>query len=110
MLEKLKTGFEIFQIIIREGLIGLWRYLQNKLENIIVSTKEQVFSYLKTEVLQAGFIFYYEVAHASGRFHKSLLYDLQDCEIHLGERQKDSGIYQWGAGLDDIESRESGCN
>ncbi len=71
MLEKLKTGFEIFQIIIREGLIGLWRYLQNKLENIIVSTKEQVFSYLENQVLQAGLDFIMKLLTPAGAFIKA---------------------------------------
>lgn len=54
VVKALETGFELFQILIKEGPAGLWEYAKEKFSDLKEMIIEQIKSMLITEVIKAG--------------------------------------------------------
>lgn len=67
----LEEVFEIFQIIRKEGLAGLWRYIKEKIGDLKAMVIDAIQDMLITEVVKAGITFVISLLNPVGAFIKA---------------------------------------
>jgi hypothetical protein len=74
----LETGFEIFQIIRKEGLGGLWNYIKEKIGDLKVMVVDAIQNMLIETVIKAGITWVISLFNPVGAFIKAckLIYDV----------------------------------
>ncbi len=74
----LEEVFDIFQIIIKEGLPGLWRYIKEKVGNLQVMVMDAIQDFLIEKIIKAGITWVIGLLNPAGAFIKAckLIYDI----------------------------------
>jgi Domain of unknown function (DUF4157) len=74
----LEEVFDIFQIIIKEGLPGLWRYIKEKVGNLQVMVMDAIQDFLVEKIVKAGIMWVIGLMNPAGAFIKAckLIYDI----------------------------------
>lgn len=77
-VKALETGFEIFQVLITEGPIGLWKYVKEMFSNLKELVIDAITSLIETEVVQAGIKWIMGLLTPAGAFIKAAMaiYDI----------------------------------
>ena len=78
VVKALETGFEIFQVLINEGPIGLWKYVKEMFGNIKEMVIDGIMDLIQTEVIQAGIKWILGLLTPAGAFIKAAMaiYDI----------------------------------
>lgn len=78
VVKALETTFEIFNIIIKEGLPGLWKFIMDKVGDLKVMVIEAIMSFLAESVIKAGVMWIIGLLNPAGAFIKAckLIYDI----------------------------------
>jgi hypothetical protein len=78
VVKALETGFEIFQVLITEGPIGLWKYVKEMFGNIKEMVIGAITDMLKNEVIEAGIKWIMGLLTPAGAFIKAAMaiYDI----------------------------------
>ncbi len=78
VVSALEEVFEIFQIIRKEGLAGLWKYIKDKIGDIKKMVIEAIMDMLIKEVVKAGIKFILSLLNPVGAFIKACMaiYDI----------------------------------
>ena len=78
VVKTLETGFEIFQVLINEGPIGLWKYVKDMFGNIKEMVIDAIMDMIQTEVIQAGIKWILGLLTPAGAFIKAAMaiYDI----------------------------------
>jgi len=96
MVKALETGFDIFVVIIRDGISGLWTYIMDKLGDLKSMVIDAIIGLLKTEVVEAGIKWLLGLLTPASAFLKacSLIIDIVKWFINNASRIADliSGI------------------
>ena len=84
----LETGFEIFQIIRKEGLGGLWKYIKEKIGDLKVMVVDAIQNMLIETVIKAGITWVISLFNPVGAFIKAckLIYDVVSWFINNARR------------------------
>jgi hypothetical protein len=84
----LETGFEIFQIIRKEGIGGLWNYIKEKIGNLQVMVVDAIQNMLIETVIKAGITWVISLFNPAGAFIKAckLIYDVISWFINNAKR------------------------
>lgn len=84
----LETGFEIFQIIRKEGLGGLWNYIKEKIGDLKVMVVDAIQNMLIETVIKAGITWVISLFNPVGAFIKAckLIYDVVSWFINNARR------------------------
>ena len=84
----LETGFEIFQIIRKDGLGGLWNYIKEKVGNLKVMVVDAIQTMLIDTVIKAGITWVISLFNPVGAFIKAckLIYDVISWFINNAKR------------------------
>ncbi|MBF4471650.1 hypothetical protein [Flavobacterium sp. HJJ] len=84
----LETGFEIFQIIRKEGLGGLWNYIKEKIGDLKVMVVDAIQNMLIETVIKAGITWVISLFNPVGAFIKAckLIYDVISWFINNARR------------------------
>jgi hypothetical protein len=84
----LETGFEIFQIIRKEGIGGLWNYIKEKIGDLKVMVVDAIQNMLIETVIKAGITWVISLFNPVGAFIKAckLIYDVVSWFINNARR------------------------
>lgn len=84
----LEELFEIFQIIRKEGLAGLWRYIKDKIGDIKKMVIDAIMDMLIKEVVKAGIKFVLSLLNPVGAFIKACIaiYDIVMFFVNNGKK------------------------
>jgi len=84
----LETGFEIFQIIRKEGIGGLWNYIKEKIGDLKVMVVDAIQNMLIETVIKAGITWVISLFNPVGAFIKAckLIYDVISWFINNAKR------------------------
>lgn len=84
----LETGFEIFQIIRKEGISGLWNYIKEKIGDLKVMVVDAIQTMLIETVIKAGITWVISLFNPVGAFIKAckLIYDVISWFINNARR------------------------
>jgi hypothetical protein len=84
----LETGFEIFQIIRKEGIGGLWNYIKEKIGDLKVMVVDAIQNMLIETVIKAGITWVISLFNPVGAFIKAckLIYDVISWFINNARR------------------------
>lgn len=88
VVQALETAFEIFQIIRKEGLAGLWKYIQDKIGDLKVMVLDAIMNFLVESVVKAGIMWIIGLLNPAGAFIKAckLIYDIIMFFVNNGRR------------------------
>jgi hypothetical protein len=83
--------FDIFQIIIKEGLPGLWRYIKEKVGNLQVMVMDAIQDFLIEKIVKAGIAWVIGLMNPAGAFIKAckLIYDIVMFFVERGKQIMD---------------------
>ncbi len=83
--------FDIFQIIIKEGLPGLWRYIKEKVGNLQVMVMDAIQDFLVEKIIKAGITWVIGLLNPAGAFIKAckLIYDIVMFFVERGKQIMD---------------------
>lgn len=73
VVSALETGFEIFQIIRKEGIAGLWKYLKEKFSDLKETVLGAIKEMIITKVIEAGIKWVLGLMSPAGAFVKAAL-------------------------------------
>jgi|GEM_PF-706933 len=78
VVKALETAFEIFQIIRKDGLAGLWNYIKEKIGDLKVAVWDAVQNFIVEKVITAGITWVLGLLNPAGAFIKAckLIYDI----------------------------------
>jgi hypothetical protein len=84
----LEEVFEIFQIVRKEGLPGLWRYIKEKIGDLKVMVIDAIQSFLIEKIVKAGIMWVIGLLNPAGAFIKAckLIYDIVMFFVENGKR------------------------
>ncbi len=84
----LETGFEIFMIVRKEGISGLWMYIQDKIGDLKSTVLDAIQNMLIEKVLKAGVTWVLSLFNPAGAFIKAckMIYDLVSWFINNAKR------------------------
>ncbi|NTS41813.1 DUF4157 domain-containing protein [Flavisolibacter sp. BT320] len=84
----LEEVFEIFQIIRKEGLAGLWQYIKDKIGDIKAMVIDAIQDMLITEVVKAGITFVVSLLNPVGAFIKAckVIYEIVMFFVNNGKK------------------------
>lgn len=87
----LEEVFEIFQIIIKEGLPGLWRYIKEKVGDLQVMVMDAIQNFLIEKIIKAGIMWVVGLLNPAGAFIKAckLIYDIVMFFVERGKQIMD---------------------
>ncbi|MEJ8840795.1 DUF4157 domain-containing protein [Lacibacter sp. H375] len=87
----LEEVFDIFQIIIKEGLPGLWRYIKEKVGNLQVMVMDAIQDFLVEKIIKAGITWVIGLMNPAGAFIKAckLIYDIVMFFVERGKQIMD---------------------
>jgi hypothetical protein len=87
----LEEVFEIFQIIIKEGLPGLWRYIKEKVGDLQVMVMDAIQNFLIEKIIKAGISWVIGLLNPAGAFIKAckLIYDIVMFFVERGKQIMD---------------------
>lgn len=71
ILEGLKQAQGVIKIVMEKGVIGLWEYLKDQVESILVGAKEAVFDFMQNKIIEAGVDFILKMLTPAGAFIKA---------------------------------------
>lgn len=88
VVKALETTFEIFQIIIKEGLAGLWKFIQDKIGDLKTLVIDAIMNFLIESVVKAGIMWVIGLLNPAGAFIKAckLIYDIIMFFVNNGRR------------------------
>ena len=88
LVAALETGFEIFQIIVNEGITGLWRFIVEKVGDLKTMVMDAIKNMLIEQVIKAGIKWLIGLLNPAGAFIKAcmLIYDIIMFFVNNGER------------------------
>ncbi len=69
--KQIENVFDIFLILKKDGLAGLWKYIRDKLESMAGAAYDAVLDFLKTKVMDAGINFVLGLLTPAGAFIKA---------------------------------------
>jgi hypothetical protein len=72
-VQAIETGFEIFQILQTDGLVGVWEYIQGQLANLQEMIIGGIQEFLITSVIQAGVEWILGLLTPAGAFIKAAM-------------------------------------
>jgi hypothetical protein len=73
VVKALETGFEIFQILMRDGPLGLWQFVKEQFSDLKKQVIEQIESMVITEVIKAGVKWILGLLNPVGAFVKAAM-------------------------------------
>ena len=73
VVKALETGFEVFQILIRDGVAGLWEFVQEQFTNLKEMVIDQIKDMVITEVITAGVKWILGLLNPVGAFIKAAM-------------------------------------
>ena len=78
VVKALETAFEIFQIIRKDGLAGLWNYIKEKIGDLKVAVWDAIQNFIVEKVITAGITWVLGLLNPAGAFIKAckLIYDI----------------------------------
>jgi hypothetical protein len=78
VVNALEKAFEIFQIIRKEGIKGLWNYIKEQIGNLKDRVIEQIKNMIITEVIKKGILFVLSLMNPASAFIKAckMIYDI----------------------------------
>ncbi len=78
VVKALETGFEMFQVLMTEGPLGLWKYVKEMFGNIKEMVIDTITDLIKTEVIEAGIKWIMGLLTPVGAFIKAAMaiYDI----------------------------------
>jgi hypothetical protein len=84
----LEEVFEIFQIVRKEGLPGLWRYIKEKIGDLKVMVIDAIQNFLIEKIVKAGIMWVIGLLNPAGAFIKAckLIYDIVMFFVENGKR------------------------
>jgi hypothetical protein len=84
----LEEAFEIFQIIRKEGLPGLWKYIMQKVGDLKVMVIDAIQNFLIEKIVKAGITWIIGLLNPAGAFIKAckLIYDVIMFFVNNGKR------------------------
>ncbi len=84
----LEEVFEIFQIVRKEGLPGLWRYIKEKIGDLKVMVIDAIQDFLIEKIVKAGIMWVIGLLNPAGAFIKAckLIYDIVMFFVENGKR------------------------
>jgi hypothetical protein len=87
----LEEVFEIFQIIVKEGLPGLWRYIKEKVGDLQVMVMDAIQNFLIEKIIKAGIMWVVGLLNPAGAFIKAckLIYDIVMFFVERGKQIMD---------------------
>ncbi|QRR00603.1 polymorphic toxin type 15 domain-containing protein [Dyadobacter sandarakinus] len=88
MVRAMETTFDIFMVIIKEGLGGLWRLIKEKFNNLKAMVIDAVLDFLKERVIMAGVAWIIGLMNPAGAFIKACkaIYDIIKFFIERGKQ------------------------
>lgn len=91
VVSALEEVFEIFQIIRKEGLPGLWHYIKEKIGDLKVMVIDAIQSFLIEKIVKAGIMWVIGLLNPAGAFIKAckLIYDVVMFFVNNGKRIMD---------------------
>ncbi len=84
----LETVFEIFQIIMKEGITGLWKYIMDQVGNLQVLIMDAIKNFLIEKIIMAGIEWIIGLLNPAAAFIKAckLIYNLVMFFVENGKR------------------------
>ena len=84
----LEKTAEVFLIIIREGVSGLWRFIQEQLANLKSMVLDAIFDYIKEKVIIAGITWIIGLLNPASAFFKACkaIYDIVMFFVNRGRQ------------------------
>jgi hypothetical protein len=73
VVKALETGFEVFQILIRDGVAGLWEFVKEEFTNLKEMVIDQIKEMVITEVIKAGVKWILGLLNPVGAFIKAAM-------------------------------------
>lgn len=73
VVKALETGFEVFQILIRDGVAGLWEFVKEQFTNLKEMVIDQIKEMVITEVIKAGVKWILGLLNPAGAFIKAAM-------------------------------------
>jgi hypothetical protein len=70
VVKALETTFDIFQIILKEGIVGLWNYVKQKIGDLKTMIIDAIMDMIKTKVIEAGIQWIIGLLNPAGAFVK----------------------------------------
>jgi len=84
----LEKTAEVFQIILKEGISGLWRFIQEQLANLKSMVLDAIFDYIKEKVIIAGITWIIGLLNPASAFFKACkaIYDIVMFFVNRGRQ------------------------
>jgi len=84
----LEKTAEVFQIILKEGISGLWRFIQEQLTNLKSMVLDAIFDYIKEKVIIAGITWIIGLLNPASAFFKACkaIYDIVMFFVNRGRQ------------------------
>ena len=84
----LEEAAEVFKIVMTEGVPGLWRFIQEKLEDLKSMVMDAIFDFIKERVLMAGVTWIIGLLNPASAFFKACkaIYDIVKFFIERGSQ------------------------
>lgn len=70
VVKALETTFDIFQIIVKDGIIGLWNYIKEKIGDLKTMIIDAIMDMIKSKVIEAGIQWIIGLLNPAGAFIK----------------------------------------
>ncbi len=88
VVKALETGFDVFKIIIRDGVVGLWEFVKEQFNNLKEMVIDQIQNMVITEVIKAGVKWILGLLNPASAFIKAAMaiYDIVKFFIERGSQ------------------------
>jgi hypothetical protein len=88
VVKAMETTFDVFMVIIKEGISGVWRLIKEKLNNLKEMVIDAVLNFLKERVIMAGIAWIIGLMNPVGAFIKACkaIYDIIKFFIERGKQ------------------------